>query len=70
MIVFKTYKFFLKILRIMVGDKRLELLFINSHTVHIIPANYCFNAINTALEKYIKYLSRDKYRDIYRDKLG
>jgi len=54
----------------MVGDKRLELLFINSHTVHIIPANYCFNAINTALEKYIKYLSRDKYRDIYRDKLG
>ena len=34
------------------------------------PINYCFNVINTTLQKYIKYLSRDKYRDIYRDKLG
>ena len=53
----------------MVGDKRLELLFISSHTLHIIPVNNCFNEINTTLLKYIKYLSCDKYRDIYREKL-
>ena len=54
----------------MVGDKRLELLFINWYTLHIIPSNHCFNVINETLQKYIKYLSRDKYRDIYRDKFG
>ena len=51
------------------GDKRLELLFNSEHTLHIIPIRYCFNLINTTLQKYIKYLSRDKYRDIYYDKL-
>ena len=33
----------------MVGDKRLELLFINSGTLHIIPSNYCFDVTNTTL---------------------
>ena len=47
----------------MVGDKRLELLYVSKSTLHSITVNYCFIYINTSLYRLKIIPYRDKYRD-------
>ena len=54
----------------MVGDKRLELLYISKVTLHNITTSYWFICINTSLHRLIIKPYRDKYRDYYRDNYG
>ena len=49
----------------MVGDKRLELLYVSKITLHTITLNYWFMDINTSLHR----LMINPYRDYYRDKM-
>ena len=49
----------------MVGDKRLELLYVSKITLHTITLNYWFIVINTSLHR----LMINPYRDYYRDKM-
>ena len=53
----------------MVGDKRLELLYVSKITLHTITLNYWFIVINTSLHRLMINPYRDKYRDYYRDKM-
>ena len=54
----------------MVGDKRLELLYVSKTSLHTITTNYWFIYINTSLHRLMINPYRDKYRDYYRDNYG
>ena len=54
----------------MVGDKRLELLYVSKTNLHNINTNYWFIYINTSLHRLMINPYRDKHRDYYRDNYG
>ena len=49
----------------MVGDKRLELLYVSRATLHTITLRYWFIYINSSLHRLIINPYRDYYRDNY-----
>ena len=51
----------------MVGDKRLELLYVSKSTLHTITTNCWFIYIYTNLRRLMINPYRDKYRDYNRD---
>jgi len=54
----------------MVGDKRLELLYVSKTTLQNITTSYWFIYINTSLNRLMINPYCDKYRDYYRDIYG